>query len=78
MGRMICHVRGNGGRRVPGNIGRRATGKPMQRLDDFSGIFWNEERISHLIRKVDAVTVAAGLACLPALADGQPKTSLLP
>lgn len=38
-------------------------------LSDFSDIFWNEERIGSLMRKVDAVTVAAGLAYLPALAD---------
>ncbi len=40
-------------------------------LSNFSDIFWNEERISHLMRKVDAVTVATGLAHLPALADKQ-------
>ena len=43
-------------------------------LSGLSDIFWNEERIGRLMRKVDAVTVAAGLAHLPALADGQPKT----
>lgn len=42
-------------------------------LSDFSDIFWNEERISNLMRKVDAVTVAAGLVHLPALADRQSK-----
>ena len=31
-------------------------------LSDFSNIFWNEERIDSLMRKVDAVTVATGLA----------------
>lgn len=40
---------------------------------DFSDIFWNEERLSHLIRKVDAVTVATGLVHLPTLADKQGK-----
>ena len=40
-------------------------------LSDFSDIFWNEGRISNLMRKVDAVTVAAGLAYLPTLADKQ-------
>lgn len=40
-------------------------------LSDFSDILWNEQRISCLLRKVDAVTVAAGLAHLPALADRQ-------
>ena len=40
-------------------------------LSDFSDIFWNEERISHLLRKVDAVTVATGLVHLPVLADRQ-------
>lgn len=43
-------------------------------LSGFSDIFWNEERLSHLMRKVDAVTVAAGLAHLPSLADGQLRT----
>lgn len=38
-------------------------------LSDFSDILWNEQRISSLMRKVDAVTVAAGLVYLPALAD---------
>ena len=42
-------------------------------LSDFSDIFWNEERIGSLMRKVDAVTVAAGLVHLPALAAGQLK-----
>ena len=42
-------------------------------LSDFSDIFWNEERISSLMRKVDAVTVAAGLVHLPAMAAGQLK-----
>jgi len=42
-------------------------------LSDFSDIFWNEERLSHLIRKVDAVTVATGLVHLPTLADKQGK-----
>ena len=42
-------------------------------LSDFSGIFWNEERIGSLMRKVDAVTVATGLIHLPALAAGQLK-----
>lgn len=37
-------------------------------LSDFSDILWNEQRISGLMRKVDAVTVAAGLAHLQALA----------
>ena len=36
-------------------------------------IFWNEERIGSLMRKVDAVTVATGLVHLPALAAGQLK-----
>lgn len=40
-------------------------------LSDFSDIFWNEGRISSLMRKVDAVTVASGLAHLPTLADKQ-------
>ena len=39
-------------------------------LSDFSDILWNEQRISGLMRKVDAVTVATGLACLQALAGG--------
>ena len=43
-------------------------------LSDFSDILWNEQRISGLMRKVDAVTVASGLVHLPALAGGQPKT----
>ena len=43
-------------------------------LSRFSDIFWNEERLSRLMRKVDAVTVAAGLAHLPDLADGQLRT----
>lgn len=42
-------------------------------LSDLSDIFWNEERISHLMRRADAVTVATGLAHLPALADRQMK-----
>lgn len=42
-------------------------------LSDLSNIFWNEERISYLMRKVDAVTVAAGLVHLPALANRQRK-----
>ncbi len=42
-------------------------------LSDFSDIFWNEERIGSLMRKVDAVTVATGLVHLPALAAGQLK-----
>ncbi len=33
----------------------------------------NEERIGSLMRKVDAVTVAAGLVHLPAMAAGQLK-----
>lgn len=37
-------------------------------LSDFSDILWNEQRISSLMRKVDAVTVATGLVHLPALA----------
>lgn len=37
-------------------------------LSDFSDIFWNEERLRSLMRRVDAVTVAAGLMHLPALA----------
>ena len=40
---------------------------------ELSDIFWNEERLSHLIRKVDAVTVATGLVHLPTLADKQGK-----
>ena len=40
-------------------------------LSDFSDIFWNEGRLSSLMRKVDAVTVASGLAYLPTLADKQ-------
>ncbi len=43
-------------------------------LSDFSDIFWNEERIGSLIRRVDAVTVATGLAHLPVLAGGQLRT----
>lgn len=43
-------------------------------LSDFSDIFWNEERIGSLMRKVDAVTVAAGLARLPDLTGGQKNT----
>lgn len=38
-------------------------------LSDFSDIFWNEERLRSLMQEVDAVTVAGGLAHLPALAD---------
>lgn len=38
-------------------------------LSDFSDIFWNEERLRGLMRKVDAVTVATALVHLPALAD---------
>ena len=37
-------------------------------LSDFSDIFWNEERLCSLMRRVDAVTVATGLFHLPALA----------
>lgn len=37
-------------------------------LSDFSDIFWNEERIGHLMGRVDAVTVSTALAHLPALA----------
>ncbi len=37
-------------------------------LSDFSDIFWNEERLRGLMRRVDAVTVATGLVYLPALA----------
>ena len=40
-------------------------------MSDFSDIFWNEGRLSSLMRKVDAVTVASGLAYLPTLADKQ-------
>jgi len=40
-------------------------------LSDFSDIFWNEGRLSSLMRKVDAVTAASGLAYLPTLADKQ-------
>ena len=36
-------------------------------LSDFSDILWNEQRLSGLMRKVDAVTVTAGLVLLPAL-----------
>jgi len=36
---------------------------------DFSDIFWNEERLRGLMRKVDAVTVTTTLVHLPALAD---------
>lgn len=43
-------------------------------LSRFSDIFWNEERLSRLMRKVDAVTVAAGLAHLSTVIDGQLKT----
>ena len=42
-------------------------------LSDFSDIFWNEERIGSLMRKVDAVTVVTGLVHLPVLADRQGK-----
>ncbi len=42
-------------------------------LSDFSDIFWNEERIGSLMRKVDAVTVATGLVHLPTMASGQLK-----
>ena len=42
-------------------------------LSDFSDIFWNEERIGSLMRKVDAVTVATGLVHLPAMAAVQLK-----
>ena len=38
-------------------------------LSDLSDIFWNEERLRGLMRRVDAVTVATGLVHLPALAD---------
>ncbi len=38
-------------------------------LSGFSDIFWNEERLRSLMQEVDAVTVAAGLAHLPSLAD---------
>ena len=43
------------------------------RYGNYLCIFWNEERIGSLMRKVDAVTVAAGLVHLPALADRQGK-----
>ena len=39
-------------------------------LSDFSDIFWNEERIGSLMRRVDAVTVAAELVHLPDIAAG--------
>lgn len=42
-------------------------------LSGFSDIFWNEERLGRLMGNADAVTVAAGLAHLPALADGLPE-----
>ena len=42
-------------------------------LSDFSDIFWNEEKIGSLMRKVDAVTVATGLVHLPAMAAVQLK-----
>lgn len=37
-------------------------------LSDFSDSFWNEERLCSLMQRVDAVTVAAALVHLPALA----------
>ncbi len=37
-------------------------------LSDFSDIFWNEERLRGLMRRVDAVTVATGLVYHSALA----------
>ena len=42
-------------------------------LSDFSDIFWNEQRISNLMRKVDAVTVATGLTHLPDLVGSIPQ-----
>lgn len=35
-------------------------------LSKFTDVFWNEEKLRGLMRKVDAVTVAAGLAHLQA------------
>ena len=46
-------------------------------LSDFSDIFWNEERIGSLMRKVDAVTVATGPVHLPAMASGRLKNQML-
>ena len=43
------------------------------RLDYLKDTFWNEGKIGSLMRKVDAVTVAAGLVHLPALASRQLK-----
>ena len=40
---------------------------------ELSDIFWNEEKIGSLMRKVDAVTVATGLVHLPAMAAVQLK-----
>lgn len=36
-------------------------------LSDFQDLFWNTERLSRLLKKVDAVTVANGLCHLEAL-----------
>lgn len=36
-------------------------------LSDFSDLFWNTERLSRLLKKVDAVTVATGLRYLERL-----------
>lgn len=40
-------------------------------LSDFSDLLWNEQRISGLMRKVDAVTLACGLVHLPSLGKGK-------
>lgn len=38
-------------------------------LSDLADLFWNTERISGLMRKVDAVTVATGLVSLQLLIE---------
>lgn len=42
-------------------------------LSEFSDLFWNTQRISGLMRRVDAVTVAAGLAALQTLIGNLPQ-----
>ena len=42
-------------------------------LSDFSDLFWNTQRISGHMRKVDAITVATGLVSLQTLLAKRPQ-----
>ena len=44
-------------------------------LSEFEDLFWNTERLSGLMRKVDAVTVASGLCHLEKLHHPSPGTN---